>query len=87
MAKTRNYMTRLDEEALHKYGNPMYNRRSQACMTQDDVAAKAGVSRSAVSRFERGSVNTTLFNAEAMLNAVGLTLTVAPMERGKGTVI
>ena len=83
MAKAGRYKTGLDEDALPEYGDWLRSRRRQAGLTQDDVAAIAGVSRAAVSCFERGTANTSLFNAEAMLNAVGLTLTVTSMERGR----
>ena len=42
------------QRALNEYGARLKERREQSDMTQDDLAARSGVSQSHISKIERG---------------------------------
>jgi transcriptional regulator with XRE-family HTH domain len=56
--------------------------RTDAAMTQAELAARAGMSQSAVARLERGSANPTIATLENVIGATGHRLILAAAPAG-----
>jgi transcriptional regulator with XRE-family HTH domain len=59
---------------LLKFGQIIREERARLNLSQEDLAARAGVHRTYIGMIERGEKNITLENIEKMANALGHTL-------------
>ena len=57
-----------------KFGDKLVRLRKQRGMSQEELAAKLGVSRQAVSKWERGEASPDTYNLIQLARAYGMTL-------------
>ena len=59
---------------LEKFGRRVRNERLKLGLSQEELAAKAGVHRTYIGMIERAEKNITLGNIERISKALGLTI-------------
>jgi transcriptional regulator with XRE-family HTH domain len=64
----------MKREILIKFGNKVRKERTKLGLSQEALAAKAGVHRTYIGMIERAEKNITLENIEKMAKALGLKL-------------
>lgn len=73
------------ERQLTQLGAALRNARIEAGLTQDELGARAGVSRQLVSRVESGSPRGEIGRVAQVAAALGYRLTVEPRKPPKST--
>lgn len=72
----RSHAERLQDERLAEMANVIRSRRLQLCMTQAEVAARAGIPQPHLSRLETGRAGTpTIAVLDRIAFALGLSFT------------
>lgn len=61
-------------DVRERFGLAVKARREELGLTQEDLAARAGIHRTYLSDVERGARNLSLVNVERLAVALGLTL-------------
>jgi len=64
----------MKREVLIKFGNKVRKERTKLELSQEELAAKAGVHRTYIGMIERAEKNITLENIEKVAKALGLKL-------------
>ena len=64
----------MKREILIKFGNKVRKERNKLKLSQEELAAKAGVHRTYIGMIERAEKNITLENIEKVAKALGLKL-------------
>lgn len=64
----------MKREVLVKFGKKVRERRFELGLSQEELAARAGVHRTYVGMIERAEKNITLTNIEKIAKALGLSL-------------
>jgi len=64
----------MKREILIKFGNKVRKERDKLELSQEELAAKAGVHRTYIGMIERAEKNITLENIEKVAKALGLKL-------------
>lgn len=64
----------MNKLILQKFGQKVRNERQKQSLSQEELAAKAGVHRTYIGMIERGEKNITLTNIEKIAKALGLTM-------------
>ncbi len=64
----------MKKEILIKFGNKVRKERTKLELSQEELAARAGVHRTYIGMIERAEKNITLENIEKMTKALGLKL-------------
>jgi len=64
----------MKREILIKFGNKVRKERTKLGLSQEALAAKAGVHRTYIGMIERAEKNITLENIEKVAKALGLKL-------------
>ena len=64
----------MKREILVKFGQKVRDRRFELGLSQEELAAKAGVHRTYVGMIERAEKNITLINIEKIAKALSLSL-------------
>ena len=64
----------MKREILIKFGNKVRKERVKLGLSQEELAAKAGVHRTYIGMIERAEKNITLENIEKVAKALGLKL-------------
>ena len=64
----------MKREILIKFGNKVRKERNKLELSQEELAAKAGVHRTYIGMIERAEKNITLENIEKVAKALGLKL-------------
>ena len=64
----------MKREILIKFGKKVRERRFELGLSQEELAAKAGVHRTYIGMIERAEKNITLTNIEKMAKALGFSL-------------
>ena len=64
----------MKREILIKFGNKVRQERTKLGLSQERLAAKAGVHRTYIGMIERAEKNITLENIEKVAKALGLKL-------------
>ena len=59
---------------LEKFGQKIRDERLKQGLSQEELAAKAGVHRTYIGMIERGEKNITLINIEKIAKALGLSI-------------
>lgn len=65
-----------DKELMHRVGQAFADARTEAGLTQVEVARLSGVHQSCVSRLEQGNGNATVATMEAVAEALGCRIEV-----------
>ena len=68
-------------EDRYRLGTSLESHRSAAGMTQRDLADRSGVPHHRISEIENGCANPTLSTLEALTQALGIELTLRPLDR------
>ncbi len=68
-------------EPIRTLSTAIHDARVEARLTQAELGAFAGADRFAIAALERGQITTQVKRLLAVLDAVGLELTVAPRSR------
>lgn len=58
----------------HRFGLAVRDRREELKLTQDELAAEAGIHRTYLSDIERGSRNPSLVNIDRLAAALSVTM-------------
>lgn len=64
----------MNKPILEKFGRKVRDERLKQNLSQEELAAKAGVHRTYIGMIERGEKNITLTNIEKIAKALGLTI-------------
>lgn len=64
----------MSKSILEKFGQKIREERSSQGLSQEDLAAKAGVHRTYIGMIERAEKNITLENIEKLAMALNITL-------------
>jgi len=64
----------MNKPTLEKFGRRVRDERLKQSLSQEELAAKAGVHRTYIGMIERGEKNITLTNIEKIAKALGLTI-------------
>ena len=64
----------MKREILIKFGNKVRKERAKLGLSQEELAAKAGVHRTYIGMIERAEKNITLENIEKIASALKITL-------------
>ena len=64
----------MKREILIKFGNKVRKERAKLGLSQEELAAKAGVHRTYIGMIERAEKNITLENIEKIAKALGLSI-------------
>lgn len=64
----------MNKSLLDKFGQKVREERLKQHLSQEELAARAGVHRTYIGMIERGEKNITLVNIEKIANALGLTI-------------
>ncbi len=64
----------MKREVLLKFGNKVRQRRLELGLSQEGLAARAGVHRTYIGMIERAEKNITLTNIEKIAKGLGLSL-------------
>jgi len=67
-------LSSMKREILIKFGNKVRKERNKLGLSQEGLAAKAGVHRTYIGMIERAEKNITLENIEKVAKALGLKL-------------
>ena len=63
----------MSKSILEKFGQKIRSERLKQGLSQEELAAKAGVHRTYIGMIERGEKNITLINIGKIAKALGLT--------------
>lgn len=66
--------TNSDNEILKRFGNRLRQLRAATDLTQEELAAKAGFSRSYYNEIETGKRNISLLNLHKLANCLNVSL-------------
>jgi len=64
----------MPKEILIKFGNKVRKERTKLGISQEELAARAGVHRTYIGMIERAEKNITLENIEKLCKALGLSI-------------
>ena len=64
----------MNKSILEKFGNKIRNERLKQGLSQEELAARAGVHRTYIGMIERGEKNITLMNIEKIAQALDLAI-------------
>ncbi len=64
----------MNKPILEKFGQKVRDERLKQSLSQEELAAKAGVHRTYIGMIERGEKNITLMNIERIAKALGLAI-------------
>jgi transcriptional regulator with XRE-family HTH domain len=65
---------RRDEDVLRRFGEHLRQHRLNRNLTQEEVAAKAGFSRSYYTEIETGKRNLSLLNLKRLADCLGISI-------------
>ncbi len=64
----------MKKEVLIRFGNKVRDERTKLGISQEELAARAGVHRTYIGMIERAEKNITLENVEKVCKALGLSI-------------
>ena len=64
----------MKKEVLIRFGNKVRDERTKLGISQEELAARAGVHRTYIGMIERAEKNITLENIEKVCKALGLSI-------------
>jgi transcriptional regulator with XRE-family HTH domain len=64
----------MNKKILEKFGQKIREERLKQNLSQEELAAKAGVHRTYIGMIERAEKNITLLNIEKISNALGVNI-------------
>lgn len=64
----------MSKTVLEKFGQKVRDERLKQNLSQEELAAKAGVHRTYIGMIERAEKNITLANIEKIANALGISI-------------
>ena len=64
----------MNKLILEKFGQKVRDERKKQCLSQEDLAVKAGVHRTYIGMIERAEKNITLLNIEKFSKALGVSI-------------
>lgn len=64
----------MSKTILEKFGQKIRDERLKQNLSQEELAAKAGVHRTYIGMIERAEKNITLANIEKIANALGISI-------------
>jgi len=62
----------MSKTTLEKFGEKVREERHKQCLSQEELASRAGVHRTYIGMIERAEKNITLGNIEKVAKALGL---------------
>lgn len=65
---------RKDADICRRFGRAIQSRRAEVGLTQEELAARAGINRTYLGDLERGARNVALRNVERLAKALDLTI-------------
>ncbi len=64
----------MSKTTLQKFGDKVREERHKLCLSQEELASRAGVHRTYIGMIERAEKNITLENIEKIASALKITL-------------